>query len=159
MTMLATVSLVAATVTTGLTAGLLYAFAHTVMPGLRRTDDRTFVGAFQSIDRAVINPWFMAGFLGGPALTLAAVLVGAVRGATLGWLLAALVLHVAVLVITMAVHVPMNNRLQAVGSDRPVDLAAARQRFEARWVRWNVVRTIAAVAAFIALAVALISAG
>lgn len=157
--MLATGTLVAATVTTGLTAGLLYAFAHTVMPGLGRTDDRTFVGAFQAFDRAVINPWFLAGFLGGPALTLAAVLLGAVRGATLGWLLAALVLHLAVLVITMAVNVPMNNRLQAVALDRLVDLAAARRRFEVRWVRWNAVRTIAAVLAFIALAVALISAG
>ena len=159
MAILATASLVAATVTTGLTAGLLYAFAHTVMPGLGRTDDRTFVGALQAIDRAVINPWFMAGFLGGPAFTLAALLIGAVRGAALGWLLTALVLHVAVLVITMAVNVPMNNRLQAAALDRPVDLAAARQRFQARWVRWNAVRTIAAVAAFVALAVALISAG
>lgn len=157
--MLATGTLVAATITTGLTAGLLYAFAHTVMPGLGRTEDRTFVGAFQAIDRAVMNPWFMAGFLGGPALTLAAVPLGAVRGAALGWLLTALVLHVAVLVITMAVNVPMNNRLQAVALDRPVDLAEARQRFQARWVRWNAVRTIAAVAAFIALAVGLIAAG
>jgi len=26
-----------------------------------RTDDRTFVGAFQSLDRSIINPWFMGG--------------------------------------------------------------------------------------------------
>lgn len=45
--------LVAATVANGLMAGLFAVFAYAVMPGLGRTDDRTFVGAFQSIDRAL----------------------------------------------------------------------------------------------------------
>jgi uncharacterized membrane protein len=155
VTALATVSLVAATIATGLTAGLLYAFAHTVMPGLGRTDDRTFVGAFQAVDRAVINPWFMAGFLGGPAFTLAALLLDTGGGAALGWLLAALGLHVAVLVVTMAVNVPMNNWLQQADLDRVADLATARRRFETRWVRWNVIRTAAAAAAGAALTIAL----
>jgi hypothetical protein len=49
----------------GLVAGVYGLYAHTIMPGLGRTDDRTFVGAFQSIDRAIINPWFMdGGFFG-----------------------------------------------------------------------------------------------
>jgi len=34
------------------------------MPGLGRTDDRTFVGAFKSIDTAIINPWFLPTFFG-----------------------------------------------------------------------------------------------
>lgn len=35
--------------------------------------------------------------------------------------------------------------------DRIGDLAAVRERFEAPWVRWNLVRTVASVAAFAAL--------
>ena len=46
------VVLVAAALTAGLAAGVFALYAHAIMPGLRRTDDRTFVGAFQSIDRA-----------------------------------------------------------------------------------------------------------
>lgn len=55
------ISLVAATITMGLVTGAFALYAHTIMPGLNATDDRAFVGAFQSIDGAIINPWFMAG--------------------------------------------------------------------------------------------------
>jgi hypothetical protein len=67
--------LAAAVLTMGLMAGVFGLYAHTIMPGLRHTDDRTFVGVFQSTDRAIINPWFMAAFFGALVLTgLAAVL-------------------------------------------------------------------------------------
>lgn len=52
-------TLMAATISMGLVAGVFGLYGHTIMPGLKKTDDRTFVGAFQSIDRAIINPWFM----------------------------------------------------------------------------------------------------
>lgn len=67
------VSLIAATLTMGLVAGAFALYWHAIMPGLKRTDDRTFVGAFQATDRAIINPWFMAGgFLGALVFTLLA---------------------------------------------------------------------------------------
>ena len=66
-------ALVAATVTSGLLAGVYLLYAHTVMPGLRTLDDQAFVAAFQALDRAIVNPWFMAlGFLGAPVLTAVA---------------------------------------------------------------------------------------
>jgi uncharacterized membrane protein len=60
----------------GLVAGVFGLYAHTIMPGLGRTDDRTFVGAFQAIDRAIINPWFLGGGFGG---ALVFTVVAAVR--------------------------------------------------------------------------------
>lgn len=67
--------LAAAIVTMGLVAGVFGLYAHTIMPGLRHADDQTFVAAFQSIDKAIINPWFMTTFFGALLLTgLAAVL-------------------------------------------------------------------------------------
>src|SRR6266508_2115124 len=88
-------ALVAATVTMGLMAGVFALYAHTIMPGLGRTDDRTFVGAFQSIDRAIINPLFLPAFLGALVLTgLAAVLhLGADGRSVLPWAVAAFVLY------------------------------------------------------------------
>ena len=74
MNALRAISLLAATMTMGLVSGAFLLYAHTIMPGLKKTDDRTFVTAFRSIDRAIINPWFMAGgFLGALVFTLAAV--------------------------------------------------------------------------------------
>ncbi|HEX2466909.1 MAG TPA: hypothetical protein VHJ54_01760 [Solirubrobacterales bacterium] len=49
--------LLAATISVGLMAGVFGLYAHTIMPGLGNTDDRTFVGAFHAIDRAIINAW------------------------------------------------------------------------------------------------------
>ena len=73
MTSVRTVLLLSATLTMGFAAGAFALYAHTVMPGLRNTDDHTFVAAFQSMDRAIINPWFMAGgFVGALLFTLAA---------------------------------------------------------------------------------------
>jgi uncharacterized membrane protein len=154
-------SLIAATMSMGLMAGVFGLYAHTVMPGLGRTDDRTFVGAFQAIDRAIINPWFLAGgFVGALVFTaLAAVLnLPADRRSVLPWIAVALVLYLAVFVITVGVNVPLNDAIKAAGDpDRIADLAAVRERFdEARWVRWNNVRTVASTAAFGCLAWALV---
>jgi uncharacterized membrane protein len=154
------VALVAATVTVGLMAGVFWIYANAIMPGLGRTDDRTFVGAFQSIDKAIINPLFLATFLGALVLSgLAAALhLGADGRPVLPWVVAALVLYLATAVVTMGINVPLNDALKAAGDpDRIADLAAVRERFdEARWVRWNLARAVASTAAFGCLAWALV---
>lgn len=152
--------LIAATMTTGLMAGVFGVFAHAIMPGLRATDDRTFVGAFQSIDRAIINPWFMPAFMGALVLTGLSALLHLLgdHGSVVPWVVAALVLYLAVFVITVAVHVPLNDALKAAGEpDRIADLAGVRDRFdEARWARWNIIRAIASTTALGCLTWALV---
>ncbi|WGX99302.1 anthrone oxygenase family protein [Nocardioides sp. L-11A] len=155
------VLLVLATASTGLSAGVFLLYAHTVMPGLRRTDDRTFVGAFQAMDRAIINPVFLLGSFFGAPLLLAAGAALSLSGPeqdALPWLLAALVLHLVVVAITVAVHLPLNDRLKAAGDPAAIDVVAARAEFaEARWVRANNVRVVLDVAAFVATCVALLA--
>ena len=144
--------LAAAILTTGLMAGVFGLYTHTIMPGLRHTDDRTFVGAFQSIDRAIMNPWFMMAFFGALVLTgLAAALhLSGDRRNLLPWIGAAFVLYLIAVVITMAVNVPLNDALRAAGDPARIgDLAQVRQHFnEARWSAWNLVRTVTSTAAF-----------
>ncbi len=142
-------ALVAATITTGLIAGLLYAYACSVMIGLSRTDDRTFVDVMQRINVAIVNGWFLISFFGALVFTAAAAVLhlhGDGRP-VLPWIVAALVLYVAALVITIGVNIPLNNALAAAGDpDRIADLAAVRERFEATWVRWNIARAVASTA-------------
>jgi uncharacterized membrane protein len=133
-----------------------------LMPGLRHTDDRTFVSAFQSIDRAIINAWFMASFFGALVLTgLAAGLVWRDAPKALMWIAAAFVLYLAAVVITFAVNVPLNDAIKTAGQpDRIGDLADVRRRFnQAKWSAWNLVRTLTSTAAFACLTVALIAYG
>jgi uncharacterized membrane protein len=153
-------ALVIAVVTTGIVTGVFQLYSHTVMPGLGRTDDRTFVGAFQAIDRAIINPLFLFTFLGAFGFTAVALALSFGRDSRplLPWLVAALVLYLAVLVITFRVNVPLNDALKAAGDpDSIPDLAAVRERFdEALWIRWNLVRSVASTVAFGCLAWALV---
>jgi uncharacterized membrane protein len=145
-------ALVAATITTGLSAGMFYVYAHDIMPGLGRANDRTFVGGFQAVDKAIVNPWFVVAYLGALVFTMLAAALHLGRNertTVLPWLLIALVLYVAVLVITARVHLPLNAEIQAAGDpDQIANLAAVRERFEATWVRWNLVRTVLATIAF-----------
>lgn len=156
---LRTVVLIAATVATGLMAGVFGIYAVAIMPGLRTTDDRTFIGAYQAIDRAIINPLFLATFLGALILSAAAALLnlGEDRSVLL-WAAAAALLYLVAVVITFAVHLPLNDALKAAGA--PADLAdpaAVREAFaEARWVAWNIVRTVTSTAAFACLSWALV---
>ena len=137
-------ALLAATVTSGLLAGVYLLYAHTVMPGLRTLDDRTFVTAFQALDRAIVNPWFMGlGFLGAPALTAVA-LAGTWGEPAAASVASALVLHVVAMVVTARVHLPRNDAVKAAGDPDILsadDLVAVRSAFDEHgWVRWNLLR-------------------
>lgn len=157
------VCLLAATLSVGLMAGVFGLYTHTIMPGLATTDDRTFVGAFQAIDRAIINIWFIPVFVGALILTaVAAVLsIGEERNDALPWAVAAFVLYLLVVIVTGRVNVPRNDAIKAAGDpDRIGDLAAVRRDFdELRWRRWNLFRTLASTAAFGCLAWALVEYG
>jgi uncharacterized membrane protein len=155
--------LVVATMTVGLMAGVFGLYANAIMPGLRKTDDRTFVGAFQSIDRAIINPLFMSTFVGALLSAGLAALVHIpddVRS-VLPWCVAAFVLYLFVFVSTIAVNVPLNDGIKAAGDPNDIDdLAAVRTRFnEGKWARWNVARAVLTLAAFGCLVWALVEHG
>ena len=142
-------SLMAATMTTGLVAGVYAIYSNAFMPGLATTDDRTFVAAFQAVDRAILNPLFLGlGFLGAALFTLLAGLLG-LKEKALPWIAVAFVLYVISMIVTMAVNVPMNDALKAAGDPATIDVAAARAAFdETKWQAFNLVRTVLATVSF-----------
>lgn len=160
LTQLRLPTLMVATLAMGLMAGVFGLYAHAIMRGLRNTSDRTFVEAFQSTDRAIINPVFIPTFLAALAFSgVAAFLYVRDDDSTVQpWVLAAFALYLVVFFITFAVHVPLNDDLKAAGDpDQIADLAAVRENFhEDRWIAWNIVRAIASTVAFGFLAWALV---
>jgi uncharacterized membrane protein len=156
------VVLVAATVASGMIAGLFYAYACSVMPALRGADDRTFVDVMQRVNRAIQNGWFSLSFVGSVLATVAVVLLNldGDRRAVLLPAGLALALHIAALVVTFGRNIPMNNRLDAGGpAARLADPADARRAFEVPWTRFNLLRTLLTLAAFVALCVASVEYG
>jgi uncharacterized membrane protein len=149
------VVLIVATLAVGLMAGVFGLYANTIMRGLGRTDDRTFVGAFQAIDRAIINPLFLSTFFAALVVTAAAAVLH-LDDDVLAWIVVAFVLYLVGLVITFAVNVPLNDAIKAAGEPDAIDVGAVRRRFdEARWSRWNLVRALVTLASFACLACAL----
>ena len=162
MELLRAAALIIATLMVGLMAGVFVIYANAIMPGLRRTDDRTFVGAFQSIDTTIINPLFLATFFGGLVFTgtAAALHLGDEVRSVLPWIVVAFVLYLATFVITVRVNVPLNDGIKAAGAPDSIDLVRVRERFdEATWVRWNLVRAVTTTAAFGSLIWALVLLG
>ena len=143
----------AATVTTGLNAGVYFAWATGVMPGLANASDHTFVETMNEINGVIVNPVFMSVLVGAPVLTGIAAFTE--KGAMRPWLLAALGANVATFLVTMGANVPLNDTLYAVDPAKD-NLHQARQDFEAKWVGWNIVRTLTSTAATALLVRALV---
>ena len=145
--------LLVAAVVAGLQAGTYFTWSTGVMPGLARVDDRTFVDAVQQMNLAIVNPVFIATFLGAPVLAGAAAIVCGPQARP--WAIAATVLAVGTLVISFAGNIPLNDALEAAGPvDKIKDLAAARADFESLWVRLNIGRCLTSAGALAALVMA-----
>lgn len=145
----------------GLMAGLLFAFSNFVMQALTRLRDEEGTAAMQAINVTIINPLFMLIFLGTAAISVALLILSVpqipARGATFA--VAGSLLYLAgTLGVTMIFNIPMNNQLENVDLTDANDLAYWHT-YVPRWMRWNHVRTIAAILAAAAFILALSSNG
>ena len=123
MELLRAAALLAATMTMGIMTGVFQLYAYAIMPGLGRTDDRTFIGAFQQIDRAIISPWLFVSFFGTLVFTglAAALRLGGDERSALPWIVGAFALYLPVVVITLGINSTAQRRDQGsrgAGSDR-----------------------------------------
>jgi uncharacterized membrane protein len=148
------VVLTAATLTTGLIAGFFYAYACSVTLGLALLDDARYVEAMQAINATVRNGVFAFGFFGAVLALLAAVAVHAPRPLSWRFLLVALACALYVgggFVVTFLINVPMNEELARVGGSDPAALSRARAAYEGPWNFWNGVRAACSSLALLAL--------
>jgi len=143
------VTLIVATFLSSLVAGLLFSFAVVVMPGIKSLNDREFIRAFQVIDRVIQNnqPIFMLVWIGSALVLIASLWLGLKQldgvEQTL-MIVAALIYLFGVQLPTIVINVPLNNKLQTLDVDMVDESAhrSARERFEPRWNRWNLMRTV-----------------
>lgn len=140
--------------TSALITGLFYAYSCSVNLGLAKLADKEYLHAMQSINRAILNPWFFASFMGTlillPISTWMTFANDSVSGEYL-LLGAALVYTLTVFGVTIRGNVPLNNLLDRTPLDslEHSKLALLRKRFEIPWNRYNLVRTIGCVISFL----------
>ena len=140
--------LILATFLCSLAAGLLFAFAVVVMPGIRRLNDREFIRAFQVMDLVIQNnqPIFMVVWVGSVLALVASAVLGIVQldGALRLLIIIALLAYLfGVHLPTVSINIPLNKKLQALDVDAMSETAqkTARKDFEPRWNLSNSIRT------------------
>jgi uncharacterized membrane protein len=158
----ADVVLGAAVIAMGLLAGLYFFSAIAVMPALTAADDRTLVDAMQQMIDKIENPAFFLVLFGAPALAAVALVQARRSGQAklAAWIIAGLALYTVMVVITFAVHIPLNDDLKDAGDPARIDnIAEVRDDFVTPWVAWDIVRTVVSIAGFGALTWALVLSG
>jgi len=155
MTVVEDATLVAATIATGLGAGVYYTYQISVTRALAEVDDATYVATFQSINRTIVNPWFVSVFLGAPLLAAAALaLRWGAEARLVATLATGLALEVASIAITAFGNIPLNERLDRLGVVTGDAATSARVSFEQPWNRLHLTRTVASVGGFVAFGIA-----
>ncbi len=150
-----TLTLAGATFTTGLVAGVFYAYAVSVNLGLAAQPDASYVATMQAINERIQNPTFFLSFFGAALLLLAALASHYRRPPSGRFQLIALACALYIgggFILTAFVNVPMNEELAHVfAGASPGELASARAAYEGPWDFWNAVRTVFSILAFLAL--------
>ncbi|WP_299166256.1 DUF1772 domain-containing protein [uncultured Arthrobacter sp.] len=144
-----TVATTTAAVCAGATGGVYVAFSAMVMPVLDRRAGSEAVGAMQRINVLAVRPPFMGIFFGGAVASVVAGLTAGTTDAQGLVRVAGAVLVLASFGVTIAVNVPLNNRLARVSDPINPDVWRA---FAGPWTRANTVRGVLALAGAAALA-------
>ena len=149
------VALAGATVTTGLMAGLFYAYAVSVSLGLAAQPDAAYVATMNEINARIQNPLFFLSFVGAVGFLLAALFLHArrPRSGRFRLIVPACLLYIGgSFLVTVLVNVPLNDELSRAAADAPAaELSRARAAYEDPWNRWNGVRAACSTLAFVAL--------
>lgn len=146
-----------------LVAGLVLTFAIVVMPGIRTLGDLGFLKSFKAMDRVIQDnqPIFMVVWVGSAVVLLATTALGFWRleGLDRILLIVTCVIYIfGVHVPTVTINIPLNNHLQSQDLDTMTESAIVETtaQFEARWLRWNTIRTVVAILSTVLLLVLLI---
>lgn len=141
----------AAILLTGLLAGLFYGYDCSVIKGLGNLQNDAYLQSFQSINKAILNPYFFLSFMGCLLVLPIASWLSYKSGAPFYLLTAAsLVYLIGVFAVTVCCNVPLNDQLAnfQISTATESEISAMRKTYEASWNAWHKIRTIASIVAF-----------
>lgn len=132
----------------GIVGGVFFAFSTFVMKALAQLPASQGIAAMQRINVVVLNPLFMAAFLGTALLSAACVLISVMDwGSVPSFLLfaAGLVYLLGSFLVTIGFNVPHNERLASLDPESS-QAAGYWLVYLREWLLWNHVRLVASVA-------------
>ncbi|PQP81057.1 DUF1772 domain-containing protein [Paenibacillus sp. PCH8] len=131
--------------TTSIIAGTVFAYANSVMPGLRKGEDQTFVLAVRQLNSSVNNPIFLLVSNGALVAQIVFISLTIYTQDThqIIWCSLALGAYIATLLITFMGNLPLNKEI--IDAEIPQEdkgWEPLRTKFESRWTKLNLLRTI-----------------
>lgn len=153
-------TLILATFLTGLTAGLCFTWTNAVTTGIGRLNNLGYLQAFQQMNRAIINPLFMIVFFGAFIVHFLNIILFRNSSSTVIVMLTmvAALYFLGVVLMTIFGNVPLNEVLDKTDLAKASmeDLQALRDRFEVKWNRMHLIRTITSALSFLLLLISLL---
>jgi len=141
-------------VAAALTAGVLFAFSNFIMRAFNRLPAAEAMRAMQTINITVVNPTFMVLLFGPGIVGLLFEIPRLINGGPSSTLLVASSLYtLGVSLVTLAGNVPLNDALARRDANM-VDAQTAWRAYARPWLRFNHLRSLAAVAASVLFALA-----
>lgn len=132
-------------------AGLFFSWTISVIPGLAKLEDKSYLEAMQSLNRAILNPAFFIVFLGSmlalPLVTFMEYKSGNNKRFYL-FIIASVIYLIGSIGVTFLGNVPINNQLEALdlSTIESEQLKTFRTGFESKWNNLNLIRTLSSVA-------------
>ena len=142
----------AAVISTGLMAGLYFAFSVFIMAALKTIPDMSAAMAMNAINKVIVKSAFMPVFFGSSLLAVVLVFLALDDERAGLIILAGGVYILGMLLCTVLFNVPLNNRLLGASFDNQ---PTVWRNYVVEWARWNHVRSISSLLAFILYVLAL----
>ncbi len=141
---LVTILLWAAALSSGLMAGVYFAFSGFIMKALDKIETAQSVAAMNAINEVILRSMFMPVFFGSSIISFLLVVVAFVywgeAGAGLA-LIAGMVYFVGMFVCTVVFNVPLNNAIARPGPDSD-NAQQIWSHYLRTWTKWNHLRTV-----------------
>lgn len=156
-----TIVLILVTLLTGLTAGLCFTWNNAVTPGIGQLADMGYLRSFQEMNRTIINPIFLIVFFGPFFLHIANIFLFKSSSDTILWLVmvSGALYIIGLVAITIFGNVPLNELLDKTDlmQASAEELKLLRDKFEVKWNRFHLIRTISSILSFLLLLIICLS--
>ena len=133
-----------AALSSGLMAGIYFAFSGFIMKSFSSISSTHSVAAMNAINKTILRSWFMPLFFGSSFVSLLIAIVAIANWGAPGaglWLMAGLVYFIGMFVCTVVFNVPLNNSLEEIDQNS-ADLQHVWSHYLSNWTKWNHLRTV-----------------
>lgn len=147
--------LLAAILGSGALFGFYFTMSVSIMPGLDMTEPYAAITANQDIGRATQQSWFFVALLGTPIALIAGIATHWKTPTARNWLALSLLGWVAMMGVTLALNVPLNQVLDGLHiTPEQENLADLWAAYAVDWQKWNWLRVLTSGVSLIALEMA-----